>query len=337
VFRRPASHGGPAFRRTIVACVVTALVVGTGTASAAKLITSKDIEDGSIQNRDLAEGVISLSRLSPGVQALIARQARDGVDGKDGVDGQDGADGRDGADGANGANGTNGANGQDGLSSDTPRVVMTGDLRGWTLQPRGDGGDTSDNGTLIFGTPSATPPLGASALNFTAVTGKTVVAYLPLPAGTVAAFATGPHPKLNELTTAGYSSLANGSPAATSDVIFQMEVLGANVTGTGNGYTTLNFEPSGNGKTANTGSFMRWNVRAGKVWSSRAPLSGSECGAGAPCTLSRFMELHPNATVHTVKLKIGQNNGTGWTGFSGWVDDVRLGFDGLAVRWDLGA
>ena len=320
-------------RRTILACVITALVVGTGTASAAKFVTSKDIADGTIQNRDLDEGVISLNRLSPGVQYLLTREPLAGKDGVDGVGGKDGADGEDGADGRDGVDGAAG------LDSDTPRLVLVDTLRGWRLAPNGDGGDTTPNGTLIFGTPSVAAPLGASALSLTAGTGKTVVAYLPLPAGAAAAFATGPHPRLSELTTASYASLSNGMPAATSDVIFQMEVLGANVTGTGNGYTTLNFEPSGNGKTT-SGAWQRWNVRAGKVWSTRAHLTGvgtsGECGVGAPCTLSRFIELNPKAEIHTIKLKIGQNNGSGWTGFSGWVDDVRLGFDGLALRWDLG-
>jgi hypothetical protein len=45
-------------RRTIVACVVTALVVGGGTATAQKLITSGDIKDGAIKTADIKNGTI---------------------------------------------------------------------------------------------------------------------------------------------------------------------------------------------------------------------------------------------------------------------------------------
>ncbi len=45
-------------RRTIVACVVTALVVGGGTATAQKLITSGDIKDGTIKSADIKNGTI---------------------------------------------------------------------------------------------------------------------------------------------------------------------------------------------------------------------------------------------------------------------------------------
>jgi hypothetical protein len=45
-------------RRTIVACVVTALVVGGGTATAQRLITSGNIKDGTIKTVDIKNGTI---------------------------------------------------------------------------------------------------------------------------------------------------------------------------------------------------------------------------------------------------------------------------------------
>jgi hypothetical protein len=53
--------------------------------------------------------------------------------------------------------------------------------------------------------------------------------------------------------------------------------------------------------------------------------------------MSRFIALNLDARVTTLKLRIGQNSGEGWTGFVGYVDDVRLGFDGDFDRYDLGA
>ena len=48
--------------RTVIPCVVTALLVGAGTATAAKLITSKNIKNGTIQTRDLSTSLKSKIR-----------------------------------------------------------------------------------------------------------------------------------------------------------------------------------------------------------------------------------------------------------------------------------
>ena len=60
-------------RKTIAACAITALAVGGATATANSLVTSKDIADGTIQNRDIHEGAISYSRLTPGLRVLMWR------------------------------------------------------------------------------------------------------------------------------------------------------------------------------------------------------------------------------------------------------------------------
>jgi hypothetical protein len=422
-------------RKTLIACTITAIAVGGGTASAAKLITSKDIADGAIHNRDIAEDTISLNRLAPSVRAAIAKAATPGKDGAAGVNGKDGAAGVNGKDGAAGANGLNGADGatgaqglkgdkgdtgaqgiqgiqgvrgltgmdgingakgdkgdkgdtgaqgiqglkgdkgdtgaqgiqglkgdkgdtgaqgiqgvqgvqgekgdtgaagKDGLNSDVPRDVTAAGLRGWTLAPKGDNPDPTDNGTLTFEAPPVASPLGANALKMVTTTGRNVAAYLPLPVGYAAPFQAGSHPKLSELTTAGYTSLSNATPENTLDVSMQFEVLGANV-GSASGYATVVYEPYQNGVVANN-AFQRHDVRAGKVWTTKVIAGANgECSQATPCSLSRFAELNPGATVQTAKLRIGQNSGLGWEGFVGYVDDVRLGFDGDIVRYDLGA
>jgi hypothetical protein len=63
--------------KTVTACVVTALLVGAGTASAAKLITGGDIKNGTIQARDLA----------PSVKAKLNKNGQAGTPGKDGATG----------------------------------------------------------------------------------------------------------------------------------------------------------------------------------------------------------------------------------------------------------
>src|SRR4029077_8131902 len=95
-------------RKAVIACSITALAVGAGTASASvvKLITSKDIADSTIQNRDIDTGAISLNRLTPGVQALLDKA---GQPGKDGVDGSNGTHGHDGSQGSQGSKGDKGS------------------------------------------------------------------------------------------------------------------------------------------------------------------------------------------------------------------------------------
>ena len=64
-------------RRTIVACVIVALVAGASTAAAAELITGADIKNGSITGKDLAHPAIGREALKKDVdqeEALAPRQ-----------------------------------------------------------------------------------------------------------------------------------------------------------------------------------------------------------------------------------------------------------------------
>ncbi len=57
--------------RTVLAVAATALAVGASSATAATVITSSQIKDGSIQNRDIRSAVLTMSRLAPTTQDLI--------------------------------------------------------------------------------------------------------------------------------------------------------------------------------------------------------------------------------------------------------------------------
>jgi hypothetical protein len=100
-------------RKTIVACAITALAVVGTTATAAKFISSKDIADGTIQNRDIKKGAISYQRLTPGLRALIAQAGKPGKDGVNGTNGTNGSNGANGAKGDTGAKGDKGNAGAD--------------------------------------------------------------------------------------------------------------------------------------------------------------------------------------------------------------------------------
>jgi hypothetical protein len=92
-------------RKTIAACVVTALAVGGGSATAASLITSKDIKDGTIAARDIKKGSITVNRLSKGSQARLRKAGTPGTVGAQGAAGKNGANGPAGPSGAKGEKG----------------------------------------------------------------------------------------------------------------------------------------------------------------------------------------------------------------------------------------
>src|SRR4051812_6263614 len=115
--RRRAADGSTkrngAMRSVALVCV-TALVTSAASATAASLITGKQIKDGTITAKDLKKGSIALNRLSPGVQTQIKKGLSSPSPtvggatspGNQGESGQVGAQGPAGAAGTNGTNGT---------------------------------------------------------------------------------------------------------------------------------------------------------------------------------------------------------------------------------------
>lgn len=112
-----------------VASVVVAMTAGAGGATAARLITSKDIKNGTITSVDVKDGSLKRADLSPWLQGAIDKSGKPGpagdrgpagpagADGRDGTNGVDGTNGADGADGVNGADGATGQKGADGMTT----------------------------------------------------------------------------------------------------------------------------------------------------------------------------------------------------------------------------
>jgi hypothetical protein len=139
---------GEGMRKTLIACIVTALCVGAGTATAASLITGKDvkngsltgadIKDGSVAGKDIKGGSVALGDLTPGVRALIAKA---GTPGKDGTNGSNGSNGAAGAKGDKGDKGDTGPQGPaipEDFSFTNASVELT--QAGAKFGPYGDGG-----------------------------------------------------------------------------------------------------------------------------------------------------------------------------------------------------
>jgi hypothetical protein len=90
-------------RKTLI-IVVAILAVTGGSATAAKLITGKDVKDSSLTGKDVKNRSLGVSDLSAAARAALT--------------GQKGPAGPAGPAGANGINGTNGTNGKDGAKGE---------------------------------------------------------------------------------------------------------------------------------------------------------------------------------------------------------------------------
>lgn len=98
----------------LVSCLAL-VIASAGTATAATLITTAQIKDGTIQGRDLRKGTITANRLSPELQATIASSAGPaGAVGPAGPAGPAGAAGTAGSTGQRGAEGPAGSTGPQG-------------------------------------------------------------------------------------------------------------------------------------------------------------------------------------------------------------------------------
>jgi hypothetical protein len=131
-------------RKVIVACVVTALVVGGGTATAQRLITSGNIKDGTIKNADIKNGTIKHQKLKKSTitRDRLEKKVRRQLD-------EQGVAGPAGPAGARGPQGPQGPKGDPaetrvtalpstGFSATNPTVSMTPD--GVEFGPYADGG-----------------------------------------------------------------------------------------------------------------------------------------------------------------------------------------------------
>jgi hypothetical protein len=115
------AHGGSRMHRSIFLVCVTALVVSAATATAASLITGKNVKNGSLTGADIKSKSVPLGDLSKGTQSLIKKGSTTLPGGvTPGNQGENGAQGQQGPPGANGTNGSNGSNGANGAASVGP-------------------------------------------------------------------------------------------------------------------------------------------------------------------------------------------------------------------------
>jgi hypothetical protein len=171
----PACAGkGVIVVKTILACVLTAMVVAVATATAASLISGSQIAHNTIHNHNIHPSTITLNRLSPGVQKIIRRVSAQsgaattvGATGATGTAGPAGAAGATGAPGAKGSTGEPGADGLDGLSAVTQVSSLSTDPNAaapaWAGRAGTDGGTNGPGSVAITAAGAQFGPFADSA------------------------------------------------------------------------------------------------------------------------------------------------------------------------------
>ncbi|MDO8211777.1 hypothetical protein [Conexibacter sp. CPCC 206217] len=114
-------------RTALIAATVTGVIVLLVTglpAQAARLITGKDIKDGSITRKDVRRASLTLDRLSTPTQRLILERGPAGPAGPKGNTGARGLTGARGSVGATGPRGASGISGYAVVTANKPPVVI---------------------------------------------------------------------------------------------------------------------------------------------------------------------------------------------------------------------
>lgn len=279
----------------VLALLLLGSLIGGGAwATAQSMITSRDIRDGTIQNRDIRRGVISINRLTPGVQRLI-RQA--------------------GAEGPAGAPGAPGDPGPSRPGSPTPTL-------------------TSGNFGVVdrstFGSPVAqlrsgpgNPPSGSGSLGLLVAGGPAFnvaqsekIAYGITESGRVS--------RLQEVGFAVYTTAPNISRAGQSanmpNIQFEVNPQLTDATGSIT-FSTLTFNAVNSAPSAwrtidaTDPDAGRWNLTG---------RAGTATGCGSPsatdgCTFDQIKDRLPDATILTLMINKGRD-----FEWQGAVDALRI-------------
>lgn len=292
---------------TIVLAVV-ALVVGvSGGAVAAKLITGKDVKDGSLTSKDIKNGTIATNDLKNGAvakskmkdQAVTSAKIKDG---------------------------TVGANDLSSAAKNSLKATYAGP--NWSIVDRNVQGDAdaflrAGPSVTLAGGNIANPPLGIGSLGIRTAGGSDKAAF-----GNQVDFAGMP---FSDVTAVGYSVFATGEDVAPP---------GASLTNLPSISFELDFNPGGALEFHTL--FYQPSITVGDVnrWTPEDAVAdttahwGLSNAAGTPCdqngSLCTFAQLQdylatnePDAQILTVQV----TKGSGQPPFSGAVDALQINND----------
>ncbi len=198
-------------------------------------------------------------------------------------------------------------------------VVNPNNMQGWSfVNDNGAGG----SGSMVSG--PATPPLGQGS------------AQLEVPAptdGYALAKAAYQGLDLASITSLQYSTYrSSGGPALA--IALQFNIDADSTDGNTAFQGRLVYEPY-HTQTVQTGVWQTWNTLndaagtgTGNWWFSNGALAtATGCSQANPCTWAEVLAARPNAEVHSTLGAVVLKAGSGWTGFVGNVDALKINSD----------
>jgi hypothetical protein len=335
-FRRPS----PAMVVALAALFVA--MGGSAVAATQLLIHTKDIANGAVTNRKLANGAIGLSKLIKPIRSelLKAGSAR-GI-----VTGPRGGQGLGGTNGKNGGNGSNGNDGRDGANPGVAVVNVPSIASSSGKNPNPDSGDPGDGGWYFSG--NSSDAIGCPTADCTAA----------LAGGELRL--SGPGTDRNTLQGGvGIAKVFNNVPLSKLDTLAydyvvtmvkgsQTPIVHVTVSGLtadshfASGFANLVYAPALNNGNATPGLGQVNHVDGfapgmNRWYSTTQPNINDQGGQNSPQPLSFFISNNPNAVIGQVSLDNGGSSGANGA-FAAGADSLVLGISGdhSFTRYDFG-
>lgn len=176
-------------------------------------------------------------------------------------------------------------------------------------------------------------PLGAGSAELAAsVTSDGNALVLPGRAGT----------RLDRITTLSYSTYRQAPSNGVLAIALQLNVdfdLSDNVSSY---QGRLVYEPYMSGQPVLAGAWQSWNtLTTGRWWGTKSSVTSNgvstanQCVQSSPCTWTELLTRFPNLGIHSSYGAIVLKAGSGWTGFRGNVDALRIGVTGIDTVYDF--
>lgn len=199
-------------------------------------------------------------------------------------------------------------------------VVSPANMHGWAFI--NDQSNAAEAGTFVNG--PGTPPLGSGSAQLTATTSAD---------GHILTKAAYQGVKFADFTALKYSTYrTSGDPALAIALQFNIDSDLTDSTTTYQG--RIVYEPY-HTQTVTTGVWQNWDAMndaagtgTGNWWFSNGTIAtATGCTQANPCTWAEVKTALPNGGVHNTYGAVVLKAGSGWTGFSGNVDALKINSD----------
>ena len=303
-------------KRSIVAAAIVATVVGGSSATAARLISGKDIRDGSITARDIREGGITLNRLTPGAQALLRNKASNSFTGNSQSAPVKGDKGDKGDTGATGPQGPKGDTGAQGPAGDTASSANWGIINRNTLGSpdqelrSGPGVPPNGKGSLNLAVQAA-PEFPSSAQQEKAAFGNEIDF-----AGNL----------VSDITAIGfwiYNTGEDNSRGTPNTPSITLEI-DPNLAATPSNFSSLVFTPATNPPANQWSPFIDATSAAAGTWFlTGAAGTATGCLIGTPCSFTALQTALADGGDAATVLSVAITKGRDFS-YQGAVDGLRI-------------